>query len=164
MSVVFSPDDRIFAAGSNDGSIKLWRTIDGTLLKEIKRETNGVQQMIFRDQGRVLVTIDREVDRGAHLSFWQVSDGSLLNTTTLQAGAAEVSAFSPDGQIIATDNNLTGQVSQVVLRRVADGQILKRFSLLHSNVVSISFSADSKQLTLVDGDGVLTVHRVTSGQ
>ncbi|MEO7909909.1 MAG: serine/threonine-protein kinase, partial [Roseiflexaceae bacterium] len=80
-SVVFSADDRMLATGSADGSIKLWQASDGTLLREIERQTNGIQQMIFRDQGRVLVTIDREVDRDAHLSFWRVSDGLLLNTT-----------------------------------------------------------------------------------
>jgi WD40 repeat protein/tRNA A-37 threonylcarbamoyl transferase component Bud32 len=177
VSVVFSDDDRVLATGSADGSIKLWQASDGKLLTEIERQTNGVQQMIFRDQGRVLVTIDREVDRGAQLSFWRVSDGLLLNTTKLQERPAEISVFSPDGQMIATDSKpasrtdynpfglpAMGQAYQVIVRRVDDGYILKRFSLLHSSAQSVSFSADSKQLMFVYGANMLTINRVTSDE
>jgi WD40 repeat protein len=164
VSVVFSPDDRLLASGSNDGAIKLWRTSDGTLLKEIKQETNALQHMIFRDQGRVLVTVDRNVNDPAQLSFWGVSDGLLLNTTFLPGGPAEVSAFSHDGEMIATVIERDQQVPQLMVWRVADGQILKRFDWLRSTAMSISFSADSKQLASVDADGMLTVNRVTSDE
>ena len=54
LSVAYSPDGQMLASGSDDDTIKLWRTSDGELLQTYDQETGtGVRSIQFSSDGRL---------------------------------------------------------------------------------------------------------------
>jgi|FaiFalDrversion3_1042247.scaffolds.fasta_scaffold03190_3 WD40 repeat protein len=53
-SVAFSPDSRLLASGSSDGTVKFWRVADGALLRTYDQETGPIVLSIqFSPNGRL---------------------------------------------------------------------------------------------------------------
>ncbi|MEU7532465.1 WD40 repeat domain-containing protein [Saccharothrix sp. NPDC042600] len=138
-SLAFSPDGGTIATASTcacdspfDNPVRLWNTADGQLKATLPGHTNGVQDMSFSRDGRLLVTgaVDRTI------RVWDVATGR--NTATLDAGYAAV--FSPDGSTIAAGSSYTEKIS---LWETATG---KRIRLLDATGEPVSFSTDGKTL------------------
>ena len=69
--MAFAPGSRRFAAGSNDGVVRLWDRDTGKLLRELKQErwTRPPMNLIFAADGRSLAWWDGSV------RIWEVASG-----------------------------------------------------------------------------------------
>ncbi len=108
ISVAFSPDDTILAAGSLDGFVDLWRRADTaaeadgwTLERRIDTGASGLRGVAFLQDGTRLATVSRVVGPG----LWDVETG---NSVSLSDGADALRdtstialAISPDGARLA---------------------------------------------------------------
>jgi WD40 repeat protein len=54
-SVAFSPDGQLLACGSDDETVKLWRSEDGKLVRTLER-SGGANSLAFSPDGRLLVS------------------------------------------------------------------------------------------------------------
>ena len=109
--LAFSPNGQILASGSEDGTVKLWRVVDGILLHSLK--SGGlVNPVAFSPDGKIIAA------SGVYgLLLWRVSDGMLLRRIKGAYGAFSL-IFSPDGKYIAMGD------ANIQLWRSSDGILL----------------------------------------
>ena len=154
----FSPDGKILATGSIEGSIVLWDAQTGRQLRELVGHYNTVFSMAFSPDGKMLAT--GSTDGTGEVLLWNVQTGERLRRF---GGHLEVRslAFSVDGRLMAAGSDF----GQVVLWETESGR--KLATLLHGEkgegclgfVTSIAFSGDGTMLaTGAEGPTMLAEH------
>ncbi|HEY9660188.1 MAG TPA: WD40 repeat domain-containing protein, partial [Allocoleopsis sp.] len=96
MSVIFSPDNRMLATASLDGTVKLW-DLKGNLLNTLLGHREGVENIAFSPDSKVIASAG---DDGL-IKLWS-REGELLTTLSGHQGKIYSVTFSPDGQTLAS--------------------------------------------------------------
>ncbi|WP_020672503.1 AAA family ATPase [Amycolatopsis nigrescens] len=103
----FSPDGRLLATGSSDGSARLWDVRDPAhpgSFAELTGHSGRLYSVAFSPDGRVLAT--GSADQTARL--WDVRDPAnprSIAELTGHSGRLYSVAFSPDGRVLATGSS-----------------------------------------------------------
>ena len=101
MSVAFSPDGKIRATGSNDGTARLWDVATGRQIgATLVGHAGAVWSVAFSPDGKTLAS----GNGNATVQLWDVATGQ--QTGTLRTtGAVYSVAFSPAGTMLATGSS-----------------------------------------------------------
>ena len=75
-TLALSPDGALLASGARDGIVRLWSTVDGKLVKELKGHGRDVYSAAFHPDGRSLATGDYE----GKILHWDPASGKLVRT------------------------------------------------------------------------------------
>lgn len=113
--VAFSPDGSLLAAAGY-GRVKVWRTVDSTLVREFG---TGGAAVAFSPNGRLLGAAS---SRG--IVVWRLEDGEQLYAVEGHTDVVKEVAFDPDGEWLisaAADQDMR-------IWQVADGTLLKVLS------------------------------------
>jgi flagellar hook assembly protein FlgD len=145
-SVSFSPDDKMIATASEDGTIKLWNR-EGTLLKTLKSQGTSVTSVSFSPDGQTLVT----ASANGTVSLWS-REGTLLKTLKSQGTSVTSVSFSPDGQTL-----VTASANGTVSLWSREGTLLKTLKSQGASVTSVSFSPDGQTLVTASANGTVSL-------
>jgi WD40 repeat protein len=149
--VVYSPDGSLIASGSEDATVRLWDSRDGSLVYELIGHNEIVNDLSFSPDGTILASASND----GSVRFWDVDGGSLIRTIDPLIDRVNKVEFSPDGNLIA----IGGNNCFIELRQVNSG--IFRRSLPQPQCVErtqgmvwswgIDFTSDGEEI--VTGDG-----------
>jgi WD40 repeat protein len=151
-SVAFSPDGKTLAAGSWDGTVRLWEVATGKELHQFHDQKTRVRAVAFSPDGETLAC----TGEGSVIVLRDTATGKELRRLAGHRGPIAFVAFSPDGRLLASkayDQTLR-------LWDVAGGREVRRLSSQDSpkqvNDVEcpIAFAPDGKTVisgTLAEG-------------
>ncbi|MBE7557348.1 MAG: WD40 repeat domain-containing protein [Anaerolineales bacterium] len=117
-SVAFSPDGKLLASTSQDGTTVLLNISNGGVLYTLEGHTHGPWSVNFSPDGELLAVGGGDGDDT--VLVWKVSDGSLRHTLKGHTGGISKVVFSPNGVMLAS-----GAIDNTVrIWDVADGKLL----------------------------------------
>lgn len=155
-TIVISPDEKILASSSLDGTIRLWDLPNYRLASTL--QTGRASNLAFSPDGLILASSSR-VHRWADgvfslvgVQMWDVA--SRQRIYSLGDQPIRAIAFSPDGQLLAA-----GDRTKTELWQVRDGDRLK--VLNSGEVTGLSFCQDGQ--TLITGSSKLKLWDLRNG-
>jgi WD40 repeat protein len=153
-SVVFSPDGRIWASGSADGTVKIWDLSTGAELRSLKADSRTVYSIAFSPDGKILGSggFDQTV------KLWDVSSGVNLRIINAREVVSSI-AFSPDGKIIAS-GCWDATVKLWDANSGAEIRTLRGQSVMNN---SVAFSPDGNILAAGSEEKTITLWDVSTG-
>ena len=145
--VAFSPDGRVVATGSVDGTTKLWDAATGRELRSLTGHSAQVDSVSFSPDGRTLATGSR--DGTARL--WDATTGRERHVLTGHSGEVRSVAFGPEGRVVATG----AEDGTVRLWSVATGQTTGAWEAHSDGVAGVALSPDGRTIATT-GDNELS--------
>jgi WD40 repeat protein len=107
LSLAFTADDQLLAAGCSDGSVRVWHVADRQQVAHLQRHGDLVRGVAFTADGRSLISVSWD----GHVKVWDVFAGREKTTFQWHAGMIHAIAFAPDGMTAAT----AGQDGNIVV-------------------------------------------------
>jgi WD40 repeat protein len=147
-SVAFSPDGKVLAAGTAEGSIHLWSTETGKHLHNFHAHEQVVKALAFTADGKRLVSggLDRTV------RLWEVATRSELRRFGPCSGGVVRLALSPDSRQVAAAELLT----TIHLWELDTGREVDRFSVPGS-LSLLTYAPDGSMLLAGGSDSDIHV-------
>lgn len=142
-SLGYSPDGRLLAVGSEDGSILIWDLIGGVEHRTLQTTAGtepkfGISAVTFSPDGKLLISCG-----GSVAEVWNVSSGRRINSLSGHSSWVANAIFSPDGGRIVTG----GPDGTVRIWETQTGRELLK--LPHANLAfGLAFSADGTRLAI----------------
>jgi WD40 repeat protein len=155
-ATAYAPDGNLLASGSDDRTIKLWHTADGSQAATLTGHTDVIRAVNFSHDGGTLASGSADTT----IKLWRVSDGALLRTLTGHSAGVRSVAFSPDGTLLAS----ASQDNTIKLWLLADGSLVRTLNGHGNWVVSVAFSPDGSQLASGSYDRTIKLWRIADGQ
>ncbi|KAG0049662.1 hypothetical protein BGZ83_005523, partial [Gryganskiella cystojenkinii] len=152
---VFSPDERMFAAGLNDGTVTVYNTSTLTKIYSFQGHTDAVWGIAFSPCGQQIAS--RSWDGTVRL--WDVQTGSLGPILEGHTAAVTCAVYSPGGQQIAS-------CSADTTVRLWDAQTGSPGPILngHTNIVwTVAYSPDGQQIASGSGDNTVRLWDAKTG-
>jgi WD40 repeat protein/tRNA A-37 threonylcarbamoyl transferase component Bud32 len=138
MRVAFSPDGKLFATASSDGTARLWDAATATPVGAVMAHENSLHALAFRPDGKAVATGSYD---GA-VRTWDVPTGQAHAARMFHRYAINDLAYSPDGSLLAS----AGQDGKVRLWNADTGRLVG-LPLEHKGMVErLAFSPDGKLL------------------
>ena len=155
LSVAFSPDGRILAAGCENGTVMLWDTESWSVIRMLEGHSSSVSSVAFSPDGRTLASGSGDNT----IKLWDVDSGTEKRTIEGYSSLVYSVAFSPDGRTLASGSN----DNTIKLWDVDSGTEKRTLEGHSSFVFSVAFSPDGRTLASGSNDNTIKLWDVDSG-
>ena len=160
--VAFDPELQKLASGGLDGTVTLWDTGAGKVLRTFgwrrsafEWQRSEVASVAFDPAGRRLAS----GSANGTVSLWDTERGELLFAFPRQSGSVASLAFHPTGDLLASGAN-DGTVN---LWNTSDGKLLRTFRGPRGDVVSVIFDPTGHMLARASADGTVILWDLPNG-
>jgi WD40 repeat protein len=148
-SCAFSPDGKLLASASDDGTAQLWDLVSATAVATLDGRSGEVFACAFASDGRLLAS----AGQNGQVRLWDVPSGRPLAALTGHSGEVFACAFAPDGKLLAS----TGEDGTVRLWELASRSEYAVFTAHRGRVWGCAFSPDGRLLASTGEDGTVNL-------
>ena len=143
--------------GSMDGSVRVWRCADGSLLHVLEGCTADIEWLQFHPSGPVLVCGSADWS----VWLWHAVSGQCMLVLSGHSAPVLCGCFSGDGKLVVTGD----EAGCVCVWSPKTGQLLHRHDKAHDGPVTALTAHPSRRIALSGGlDGVCRVWSLDSGK
>lgn len=154
LSIDFSPDGRLVAAGGNNRTINVWQVQGGRMIHALKGQNYGVTSVNFSPDGDTLAA------SGTDIKLWDVRSGSQLKQMEGHNAYINVVKFSPDGSTLASASN----DRTIKIWDRSSGKIIHSIEDHYSGCNSVAYSPDGRFLVSTSNDATTRLWSVAGGE
>lgn len=154
-SLAWHKDRDLLAVGGSDGVIRLYRAVDGKLLRTFEGHDDSVLSVAL-DYGQTLASggDDKTV------RLWDAASGKLLRTLEGHEHSVQTVGFSPGGYCLASGSH----DETVKLWETSSGQLIRTLRGHLYSVQSVVFDPTGKKLASGSHDGTVNLWDTGNGQ
>jgi WD40 repeat protein len=149
LSLAFSGDGALLAAGAEDGSIRLWETASRAQLALLEGGGGRVLDLVFDPAAGLLAAASQD----GRVRLWAPSSSAPAATLAEAGGPVRALGIAPDGRLLATG----AEDGRLRLWDIAGGPAaaapLGSLNLGAGQIVSLAFSGDGRRLAAGTSDG-----------
>lgn len=156
-SLAFSADGRLLVAGSSDGSVRLWNSLDGGRISELKRILKGaITRVALSPGGGEWVAAG---SFSGHVAAWRSTDTSRFYMLDRQPGRVISLDFSADGSKLVVGTSQSAWIWQI-----QDKAFIRKVAVEYApnGINDLAYSPIGDLLAVASNDGTVWLQDILS--